>query len=59
MLTPVFDEGAEGNETAGVTLMGSQSANNGYTVDAPSQVQIISVDFVDGVFRDSLEDLLD
>jgi hypothetical protein len=59
MLTPVFDEVAEGNETAGVTLMGSQSANNGYTVDAPSQVQIISVDFVDGVFRDSLEDLPD
>jgi hypothetical protein len=45
----------EGNETVSVTLLGPRSAGHDYTVGTPSEAELIIVDFVDGIFKDSFE----
>jgi hypothetical protein len=57
VLTPDFDLIEEGNETANFTVLGPQLANHDYFVGVPAQGVITILDFVDGIYKDSFEDL--
>jgi hypothetical protein len=57
VLTPDFELIEEGNETANFTVLGPQLANHDYVVGVPAQGVITILDFVDGIYKDSFEDL--
>jgi hypothetical protein len=50
-----FDEIEEGDEHDTFTLLGPQLTGLDYTVESPSQAEIIILDFVDIIFHDGFE----
>jgi hypothetical protein len=54
-VTPIFDELEEGDETVSFSLLPPQLAGHDYTVGVPDQAQIVILDYVDRIFKDSFE----
>jgi len=55
VLTPVFEQIEEENETVVIALLDFLDANHQYAVGSPSNAEIIILDFRDLVFSDSFE----
>jgi hypothetical protein len=59
IITPVFEQIEEDDETVIFTLLGPGLGGNDYTLGSPSQFEAIILDFRDLVFSDSFETKLE